>query len=696
MINVNQITSQLAKMPDPALQQYAAMHKNDPYTVALALAESNRRKEMRTGAQMQQGPQPKVVDQEIASMAAPQQQMLPEDTGIAQLPAPNIQGMAGGGIVAFDEGGEVPRFQNRGQVEDPFKNVSRDLKELVLAAAAKYDIDPDIAMRLVQQESKFDPTAKSPKGAMGLTQLMPDASKEMGLDPAERTNPAKNVDAGFGYLRKQLNKYGNDYSKALSAYNWGGGNVDKHLEKNDGKISAVGLPKETANYLTKILPMGAASAAQDKSFNAIPQAVTKESKAAQAADPSAPRAITGNQAVIGAGETGLQYLTGLLALPTAGGAAALGQLPNVLSGKGINRAEMEQSFKDKAGQVTYQPRTEGGQAVSEGFARTLEDLKIPPYLAHMGNLSPRRGTSSMKADLAEIAAERTRQAETPRLAGPTTDATMIQGKGQAPVQQGRAVANQLSDMADAAAWREAAAKAGPGIESTRPEILARNAAIQRAQNVAGAVGASPAIQAASAAPGGGGTGMGLPSGWGSDLGVDAATEDLRNGLTKGDVTDVAKAAPAATKGGIGDLFKDPLLQMGLNLMSSQNPRFLGGVGEAGIATAGMQAAQRKDEAEQAYKAALAKNYGVDPLLQRLNALQDPKTAAAYAKMKEMDREPVTKAALFKEFLASPAGMAVSMKPDEIGPAFANYVKSYESVMGPLGGIPPTAKVTRVG
>jgi hypothetical protein len=65
-------------------------------------------------------------------------------------------------------------------------------------------------------------------------------------------------------------------------------------------------------------------------------------------------------------------------------------------------------------------------------------------------------------------------------------------------------------------------------------------------------------------------------------------------------------------------------------------------------------------------------------------------------MKEMDREPVTKAALFKEFLASPAGMSVSMKPEEIGPAFANYVKSYESVMGPLGGLPAGTKVTRVG
>jgi hypothetical protein len=115
MINVNQITSQLAKMPDQALQQYAAMHKNDPYTVSLALAESNRRKQMRTGAQMNFEQQPKVVDQEIAGMASPEQavpqQALPEDSGIGQLPAQNIQGMAGGGIVAFEEGGAVPRFQ---------------------------------------------------------------------------------------------------------------------------------------------------------------------------------------------------------------------------------------------------------------------------------------------------------------------------------------------------------------------------------------------------------------------------------------------------------------------------------------------------------------------------------------------------------------------------------------------------------
>lgn len=110
MINVNQITAQLARMPDQALQQYAAMHKEDPYIMALAVSESNRRKEMRQAAQAPQGgPQPKVVDQELASMAPqrpmpPQAAMLPEEQGIARLPAGEMN-YADGGIVAFADGG---------------------------------------------------------------------------------------------------------------------------------------------------------------------------------------------------------------------------------------------------------------------------------------------------------------------------------------------------------------------------------------------------------------------------------------------------------------------------------------------------------------------------------------------------------------------------------------------------------------
>jgi hypothetical protein len=120
MIDVNKITSTLAKLPDQHLQQYAQMHKNDPYIMALAMSESNRRKEMRAAGQGAQGmqEQPKVVDQMVAEMA-PQQ--MPEDMGIGQLPAGDMN-FAGGGIIAFADGGDVERYQSGGLFEtDPQK-----------------------------------------------------------------------------------------------------------------------------------------------------------------------------------------------------------------------------------------------------------------------------------------------------------------------------------------------------------------------------------------------------------------------------------------------------------------------------------------------------------------------------------------------------------------------------------------------
>jgi len=94
---LSNISDNLAMMPDPALQKFAQMHKEDPYMVSLALSESNRRKKMRMAAQGQAGgmPQPKVVDAAIQGMApapAPMappmmaQQQLPENQGIGALP----------------------------------------------------------------------------------------------------------------------------------------------------------------------------------------------------------------------------------------------------------------------------------------------------------------------------------------------------------------------------------------------------------------------------------------------------------------------------------------------------------------------------------------------------------------------------------------------------------------------------------
>jgi hypothetical protein len=116
MIDVNKITSTLAKLPDAQLQQYAQMHKSDPYIMALAMSESNRRKELRAADQGSMQEQPKVVDQMVAEMA-PQQ--LPEEMGIGQLPAGNMN-FADGGIIAFAGGGDVEHYYGGGSTGDMY------------------------------------------------------------------------------------------------------------------------------------------------------------------------------------------------------------------------------------------------------------------------------------------------------------------------------------------------------------------------------------------------------------------------------------------------------------------------------------------------------------------------------------------------------------------------------------------------
>jgi hypothetical protein len=130
MINIEQITSRLAKLPDQQLQQYAQMHKSDPYIMALAMSESNRRKDLRASAQA--GPaqeQPKVVDQALAEMGV---QQSPDESGIAALPAGEMN-FADGGIVAFADGG--------GTYETPYDRRNRVNREAAAAAQAEREAE---------------------------------------------------------------------------------------------------------------------------------------------------------------------------------------------------------------------------------------------------------------------------------------------------------------------------------------------------------------------------------------------------------------------------------------------------------------------------------------------------------------------------------------------------------------------------
>jgi soluble lytic murein transglycosylase-like protein len=99
------------------------------------------------------------------------------------------------------------------------------LIELVNRASAKYGVDARLVYSLIEQESRFNKMAVSPKGAQGLMQIMPDTQRFLGLtDPFDE---AKNIDAGVRYLKAMLERFETEVM-ALAAYNAGPEAVARH------------------------------------------------------------------------------------------------------------------------------------------------------------------------------------------------------------------------------------------------------------------------------------------------------------------------------------------------------------------------------------------------------------------------------------------------------------------------------------
>lgn len=99
-----------------------------------------------------------------------------------------------------------------------------DIRALILDAAARHGLPPDLLMRVANTESALNQGAVSPKGAIGVMQLMPGTARELGVDP---NDVRQNIEGGARYLKKQLDTFGKP-ELALAAYNAGPGAVRKY------------------------------------------------------------------------------------------------------------------------------------------------------------------------------------------------------------------------------------------------------------------------------------------------------------------------------------------------------------------------------------------------------------------------------------------------------------------------------------
>ena len=300
----------LAKLPQAMIMQMAqkGQIREDMLAPILGrkaeMADAIARMQALQGA----GQTPPTVMEQLMQANAMAEQPVMETTGVAQLPVSERE-YAGGGIIAFDEGGDVEddeedrirksRMESFGvpveQLYAMLSNIPSKVKEmipqsfvaerakagipvenapatasmpavkkgshkyedLVIQEATRQGVDPRLAVHVLYKETgnlANPESAKSKAGALGVMQLMPGTAKELGVNPLD---PMENIQGGISYLKKMYNKY-QDPALAAAAYNAGPGRLDRAL-RSEGGIG--NLPRETRNYM-----VGLASGGEVKHF----------------------------------------------------------------------------------------------------------------------------------------------------------------------------------------------------------------------------------------------------------------------------------------------------------------------------------------------------------------------------------------------------------------------------------------------
>ncbi|MBF0590365.1 MAG: lytic transglycosylase domain-containing protein [Magnetococcales bacterium] len=131
---------------------------------------------------------------------------------------------------------------NRGRVSRVY--TGKELNRAIKVVAMRYGLDSSLVKAIIHVESRFNPNARSPAGAVGLMQLMPNTAKMYGV--YNLTDPIANIHAGSRHFRMLLNRFKGDVRLSLAAYNAGEYAVKKYGNK-------VPPYPETRNYVVKVL-----------------------------------------------------------------------------------------------------------------------------------------------------------------------------------------------------------------------------------------------------------------------------------------------------------------------------------------------------------------------------------------------------------------------------------------------------------
>jgi len=139
--------------------------------------------------------------------------------------------------------GKAISFQNaEGKKKKPYIK-GNNFQYLAAKKARQHNIDPRLVKAVIKAESNWNPDAVSPKGAMGLMQLMPGTASDLGV--ADPFDPKQNIDGGIRYLKYLLERFDGILTLALAAYNAG----PKVVER----VRAVPSIPETVTYVNRVM-----------------------------------------------------------------------------------------------------------------------------------------------------------------------------------------------------------------------------------------------------------------------------------------------------------------------------------------------------------------------------------------------------------------------------------------------------------